>query len=57
MAEVKAYESDVGSNSELEPEKGRQIIDAKPSATIATTTKVQPDEPGEPEEGEHLFHS
>jgi hypothetical protein len=32
------------------------IIDAEPSATIATT-KLQPSEPDEPEEGEHLFHS
>jgi hypothetical protein len=56
VAEVKASESDVGSDSEPEPERGRQIIDAEPSATIATT-KLQPGEPDEPEEGEHLFHS
>jgi hypothetical protein len=51
LAEVKSYESDVGSDSESEPEKGTQIIDAKPSATVATT-KVYPGEPDEPEEGE-----
>jgi hypothetical protein len=56
MAKVKAYESDAGSDSESEPERGRQIIDMEPSATIATT-KLQPGEPDEPEEGEHLFHS
>jgi hypothetical protein len=56
VAEVKASESDVGSNSESEPERGRQIIDAEPSATISTT-KLQPGEPDKPEEGEHLFHS
>jgi hypothetical protein len=56
VAEVKASESDVGSDSESEPEKGRQIIDAEPSATIATT-KIHPGEPDEPEEGECLFHS
>jgi hypothetical protein len=56
VAEVKAFESDVGSDSESEPKKGRQIIDAKPSATIATT-KIHPSEPDEPEEGECLFHS
>jgi hypothetical protein len=56
VAKVKASESYVGSDSESEPEKGRQIIDAEPSATIATT-KVHPGEPDEPEEGEHLFHS
>ena len=34
----------------------KQIIDAEPSATIATT-KLQTGEPNEPEEGECLFHS
>jgi hypothetical protein len=56
VAEVKASESDVASDSEPEPERGRQIIDAEPSATVATT-KLQPREPDEPEEGERLFHS
>jgi hypothetical protein len=56
VAEVKASESNAGSDSELELERGRQIIDAEPNATVATT-KLQPDEPDEPEEGEHLFHS
>jgi hypothetical protein len=56
VPKVKASESDQGSNFELEPERRRRIIDAEPSATIATT-KVQPDEPNDPEEGKHLFHS
>jgi hypothetical protein len=56
VAEVKASESDAGSDSETEPERGRWIIDTEPSATIATT-KLQPGEPDEPEEGERLFHS
>jgi hypothetical protein len=56
VAEVKAYESDAGSNSELESERGRWIIDAKSSATIYTT-KVQTIELDEPEEGERLFLS
>jgi hypothetical protein len=56
VAEVKAYESDVGYDSESELERGRRIIDTKPSATVSTT-KLHPDEPDEPEEGEHLFHS
>jgi hypothetical protein len=56
VAEVKASESDVGSDSESEPERGRWIIDVEPSATVATT-KLQPNEPDEPEEGECLFHS
>jgi hypothetical protein len=56
VAEVKASESDAGSDSESEPERGRWIIDAEPSATVATT-KLHPSEPDEPEEGECLFHS
>jgi hypothetical protein len=56
VAEVKASKSDAGSNSESELERGRWIIDAEPSATVATT-KLQPGEPDEPEEGERLFHS
>jgi hypothetical protein len=47
VVEVKAYESYAGPDSELEPEKERWIIDAEASATIATTTKVQLDEPDE----------
>jgi hypothetical protein len=49
VVEVKAFESDAGSNSESEPERGRQIIYGEPSATVATT-KLQPGEPDEPEE-------
>jgi hypothetical protein len=56
VAEVKASETDAGSDSESEPEKVRWIIDTETSATVATT-KFQPGEPDEPEEGEHLFHS
>jgi hypothetical protein len=57
VVEVKSFELDVGYNSKSEPKKGRWIIDEEPSATIATTTKVQLDEVDEIEEGEHLFHS
>jgi hypothetical protein len=56
VVEVEASESDVGSDSELEPERGRWIIDTEPSV-IVSTTKLHPGEPDEPEEGEHLFHS
>jgi len=60
VAELKAFESDVGSDSEQKPDKGidkgKQIIDAEPSAT-ATTTKIQKIEPEDPKEGECLFHS
>jgi hypothetical protein len=44
---VKAYESDVGSNSESEPERGRWIIDVDPSANVSTM-KLQPAEPDKP---------
>jgi hypothetical protein len=53
---VKVYESYESSEFESEPERGRQIIDEEPSATISTT-KLQPSEPDELEEGKHLFHS
>jgi hypothetical protein len=36
--------------------KGKHIIDVEPTATITTTT-IQPEEPEDLEEGEHLFHS
>jgi hypothetical protein len=56
VAKVKASEPDAGSDSEPKPGRGRQVIDMEPSATV-TTTKLQPGEPDEPEEGERLFHS
>jgi hypothetical protein len=56
VADVKSSESDVGSESQSEIEKGRQVIDTEPSATVSTT-KIQPGEPDEPKEGEGLFHS
>jgi len=37
-------------------EKGKKIIDAEPNTTVSTA-KVQKNEPEDPEEGEHLFHS
>jgi hypothetical protein len=56
VTEVKASDSDAGSDFESEPERGKRIIDAEPNATVSTT-KVQPSEPDEPEKGERLFHS
>ena len=60
VAEIKAYESDAYSNTESEPEKGndrgKNIIDAEPNATIATM-KIQKEEPKDSEEEERLFHS
>jgi hypothetical protein len=54
--EVKSSKSNVGSDSDSEPKKGRQIIDAEPSAIVATT-KIHPSEPNDLEEGEFLFNS
>jgi hypothetical protein len=56
VAKVKAFESNAGSDSKSKPKRGRQIIDMECSATISTT-KLQPGEPDDPKEGEHLFHS
>jgi hypothetical protein len=47
VAEVKAYESDVESDFEPKPKRGKQIIDVEPSAIVATT-KLHPGEPDEP---------
>jgi hypothetical protein len=44
------------SESDSENNGRRQIIDTDPTATVMTTT-IQPEEPTDPEEGEHLFHS
>jgi hypothetical protein len=52
MAEMK----DVESKSDSDSEGGKRIIDAKPSATVATT-KVRPSEQEETKEGECLFQS
>jgi hypothetical protein len=56
VAEVKASESDAGSNYEPEPEKGIQIIDAEQSAIVATMN-LQPGKTDDLEEGERLLHS
>eukprot|EP00253_Pinus_taeda_P036114 PITA_36114 len=58
--ELKVSESEAGSDSELEPdkgnEKGKHIIDAEPNATIAAT-KIQKEELEDLDEEEHIFHS
>ena len=53
---MKSSELDPDSDAEIEPNKGKRIIDVEPNATVATT-KIQPVEPEDPEEGECLFHS
>lgn len=60
VVELKVPESDACSKSESEPDKGndkgKQIIDADPNATVATA-KIQKNEPEDLEEEERLFHS
>jgi hypothetical protein len=56
VVEIKEKESNPDSESDSENNGRRQIIDADPTATVTTTT-IQPEEPTDPEEGEHLFHS
>ena len=60
MAELKASKSNACSNPELEPDKGndkgKKIVDADPNAIVATT-KLQREDPEDPEDGEGLFHS
>lgn len=58
--ELTASELDACSDYELETDKrndkGKHIIDGEPSSTISTT-KIQKDEPKDPEEWERVFHS
>ena len=56
MVGLKASELNLESDSDSKMEKGKHIIDAKPSA-IVSTTKIQPKDLEEPKEGEHIFHS
>jgi hypothetical protein len=56
VAEIKDKEPNPDSESDSENTGKGQIIDADPTAIVATAT-IQPEEPTDPEEGEHLFHS
>jgi hypothetical protein len=56
VAEIKDKEPNHDSESDSGNTGKGQIIDADPTAIVATTT-IQPEEPTNPEEGEHLFHS
>ena len=53
---MKSSELDPDSDFDSEMEKGKQIINAQPSATVATT-KIQPEDLEESEVGELFFHS
>ena len=59
MAKIKASKLDAYSDTKSEPKKGndrgKNIIDPEPNATVATM-KIQKQEPENSEE-EHLFHS
>ena len=56
MAEIKDKDSNPDSESDSENNCKGQIIDADPTAIVATAA-IQPEEPTDPEEGERLFHS
>jgi hypothetical protein len=54
VVEIKDKELDPDSKSDYENTGKRQIIDADPTVIVATT-KIQSEEPTNPEEGERLF--
>ena len=56
MDEIKGKEPNPDLESDYENTGKRQIIDADPTAIVATAT-IQLEEPTDLEEGEHLFHS
>jgi hypothetical protein len=60
VAEMRASKSNACSDTESKPEKRNdrwnQIIDADPNFTVSTMN-IQKEEPEDPEEEKHLFHS
>jgi hypothetical protein len=56
VVDIKVKELNPDSESDSENTSKRQIIDADPTVIVATAT-IQPEEPTDPEEREHLFHS
>jgi hypothetical protein len=54
--EIKEKDLNLVSKLYLENIDRRHIIDANPTAIVAIAT-IQPEEPTNSEEGEHLFHS
>jgi hypothetical protein len=56
VVDIKDKEPNPDSESDSENNGKGQIIDANPTSIIATAT-IQPEEPANPEEGEHIFHS
>jgi hypothetical protein len=55
-SEIKDKEPNPDSESDYENTGKGQIIDADPTVIVATVA-IQLEEPTDPEEGEHLFHS
>jgi hypothetical protein len=56
VVEIKDKELNPNLESDSENNGKGQIIDVDPTAIVMTTT-IQPEEPIDPKEGEHLFHS
>jgi hypothetical protein len=56
VVEIKDKEPNPDSKSDSENNGKGQIIDADPTAIVAITT-IQLEEPTDPKEGEHIFHS
>jgi hypothetical protein len=56
VVEIKNKKPKPDSESDSENTGKGQIIDAE-SIAIVMTIAIQPEEPTDPEEGEHLFHS
>jgi hypothetical protein len=56
VVELKASKLEFNYDSKSNPKGGKKIIDVESSATVSMT-KVRPNEPKEPEEGECLFNS
>jgi len=56
VVEIKDKEPNHDSESDSENKGKRQIIDTDANAIVATAA-IQPLEPTDPKEGEHLFHS
>jgi hypothetical protein len=56
VAKIKDKEPNPDSESDSENNGKRQIIDTNPTA-IVVTIAIQLEEPTDPKEGEHLFHS
>jgi hypothetical protein len=56
VVEIKDKEPNPDSQFDYENTNRRQIIDGNPTA-IVTTATIQPEEPTDYEEREHIFHS